>query len=363
MEIGIIGLPRSGKTTIFNAVSKGNATVAGYSNKPNLGVAKVPDVRLDRLVVMFNPRRVVPAEVIYVDIPPPPDSNGKTRSISGEYLNALQGTDALLIVARAFEDPSVTHVDGTIDALRDVYNLLLELTFNDIGLIDRRHARIDDNLKGAKVPERDLLTKERTLLARIKRQLEDGVALRDQGLTADEARHVQGFQFLTGKPIIIIINVGENQISETAALERQLETAAFGSYSRTTVTCGQLEMELSQMDAEEEREFRDGLVAGESGLDKMIRLSYDVIGQISFFTVGDDEVRAWEIRANTIAQKAAGKIHTDLERGFIRAEVVAYNDLVECGNLGEARKRGVLRQQGKEYVVKDGDIMDVLFNV
>ena len=363
MEIGIIGLPRSGKTTIFNAVSKGNATVAGYSNKPNVGVAKVPDVRLDRLVVMFNPRRVVPAEVIYIDIPAPPDSNGKTRSISGEYLNALQGTDALLIVARAFEDPSVTHVDGTIDALRDVDDLLLELTFNDIGLIDRRHARIDDNLKGAKVPERDLLTRERTLLARIKRQLEDRVALRDQCLTADEARHVLGFQFLTGKPIIIMINVGENQLSETAALESQLEAEAFGSYSRTTVTCGQLEMELSQMDAEEEREFRDSLVAGKSGLDKMIRLSYEAIGQVSFFTVGDDEVRAWEIRENTIAQKAAGKIHTDLERGFIRAEVVAYDDLIECGSLGEARKRGVLRQQGKEYVVKDGDIMDVLFNV
>ena len=363
MEIGIIGLPRSGKTTIFNAVSKGNATVAGYSNKPNLGVAKVPDVRLDRLVVMFNPRRVVPAEVIYVDIPPPPDSNGRTRSISGEYMNALQGTDALLIVARAFEDPSVTHVDGTIDPLRDVDNLLLELTLSDIDVIDRRHARIDDNLKGAKVPERDLLTRERTLLARIKRQLEDGIALRDQDLTAEEARHVQGFQFLTGKPIIIAINVGENQLSETASLEGQLETAAFGSHSRTTVTCGQLEMELSQMDVEEEQEFRDSLVTGESGLDTMIRLSYDVIGQISFFTVGDDEVRAWEVRENTIAQKAAGKIHTDLERGFIRAEVVAYDDLIECGNLGEARKRGVLRQQGKEYIVKDGDIMDVLFNV
>ena len=337
--------------------------MAGYSNKPNLGVAKVPDVRLDRLVVMFNPRRVVSAEVIYVDSPPPPDSNGKTRSISGAYLNALQSTDALLIVARAFEDPSVTHVDGTIDALRDVENLLLELTFSDIGLIDRRHARIDDNLKGAKAPERDLLTRERTLLARIKRQLEDGVALRDQGLTADEARQVQGFQFLTGKPIIIMINLGENQMSETVSLESQLETADFGSHSRTAFMCGQLEMELSQMDAQEEREFRDSLVAGESGLDEMVRLSYDVIGQISFFTVGDDEVRAWEVRENTSAQKAAGKIHTDLERGFIRAEVVAYDDLVECGNLGEARKRGVLRQQGKEYVVKDGDIMEVLFNV
>ena len=363
MEIGIIGLPRSGKTTIFNAVSKGHAIVAGYSNKPNLGVAKVPDVRLDRLVVMFNPRRVVPAEVIYVDIPPPPDSKGKTRSISGEYLNALQGTDALLIVARAFEDPSVTHVDGTIHALRDVDNVLLELTFSDIGLIDRRLARIDDNLKGAKSMERDRLTRERTLLDRVKGQLEEGVALREQILTPDESRHVQGFQFLTEKPIIIMINVGENQLGEAASLESQLETAAFGPHTRTTITCGQLEMELSQMDAEEEREFRDSLVAGESGLDKMIRLSYDVIGQISFFTVGDDEVRAWEIRENMIAQKAAGKIHTDLERGFIRAEVVAYDDLVECGNLGEARKRGVLRQQGKEYIVKDGDIMDVLFNV
>ena len=363
MDIGIIGLPRSGKTTIFNAVTKGKAAVVGYSDKPNVGIAKVPDERLDTLVKMYQPRRVVSAEVTYTDAPPPPEGFGKTRGIGGEYLNALQSADALLIVVRAFDNPSVAHIDETIDSLRDAENVLMEMTFSDLEILDRRLARIEDGFKGAKPPEREALTNEQNLLHRVKEQLDVGVALRDQQMSSDERRRISGFGFLSEKPLIVVMNVGEQQLGETETLENQLAEAVSGEHVRTAVICAQLEMELAQMDSQEEQEFRNDLGTGESSLSRMVRISYDVVDQISFFTVGEDEVRAWEIRRHTVAQKAAGKIHTDLERGFIRAEIISYENLIQCGGYGEARKRGVVRQEGKDYVIKDGEIMEVRFNV
>ncbi len=363
MEIGIIGLPRSGKTTIFNAVTKGNLAVAGYSDKPNVGVAKVPDERLDTLAEMYKPRRVVPAQVTYTDVPPPPEGFGKTRGIGGEYLNALQSTDALLVVARAFDDPSVAHVDETIDPLRDTENMLMELVFSDLEILARRLDKIEEGFKGAKPQERDSLTQEKQLLQRIKEQLDAGIALKDQELSPDEAKRISGFGFLSMKPLIVVMNIGEGQLAQKDALEKQLVGAVSGQHVRTAVICAQLEMELAQMDPEEEREFRQDLGAGESSLSRIVRLSYDVVDQISFFTVGEDEVRAWEIPRSTIAQQAAGTIHSDLERGFIRAEVIPYEDLVQCGGLVEAKKRGVLRQEGRDYVLNDGEIMHVLFNL
>jgi len=363
LEIGIIGLPSSGKTTIFNAMTRGHAAVAGYADKANVGVAKVPDVRLDELTKMYKPQKVVPAEVNYVDVPAPAEGLSKTRGISGQYLNDLQRVDALLIVVRAFEDESVVHVDESVDAFRDVENMMLELTFSDLELLERRLARLDDQFKGAKTVERDAMQKERTLLEQIKGQLEDGVAIREQTLTPDQVTQLQGFQFLTSKPLIVVVNAGEDQLDETDSLEKRLAEAASGDGVRTAVICGQLEMDLAQMEPGDEAEFRVSMGAGESGLGRMIQLSYEVVGLISFLTVGEDEVRAWEVREGTPAQQASGTIHSDLERGFIRAEVVSYDDLMSCGSLAEARKRGVLRQEGKEYIVKDGDIMHVLFNV
>lgn len=364
MEIGIIGLPRSGKTTIFNAATRGAAQVAGYSNKPNIGVAKVPDERLVKLEGMFNPKRTVNAEVTYVDIPAAPEGLGKSQGISGEYLNFLQRADALLMVARAFEDPSVPHVADSIDAFRDIENLLYELTFADLEILERRLARIAEGFKSARTQERDALTKEQATLERIKVGLEEGTQVRDQELNEEEVRLLSGFQLLTAKPLIIVVNVGEDQIADIPAIEGRLSSEVETERIRTAALCGSLEMELGQMGDQEEREFRESLgVQGESGLSRMIRLSYAALDLISFLTVGEDEVRAWPITRGMTAMKAAGKIHSDLERGFIRGEVMTYDDLTRLGTLNEVRKQGLFRQEGKTYIVKDGDIMNILFNV
>ncbi len=364
MQIVITGLPQSGKTTIFNAATRGTAQVSSFANRLNLGTAKVPDTRLDTLNGMFKPRRKVNAEVSYVDLPAPQEGLGKTQSISGEYLNLLQRADALLIVARAFESDSVPHAAGSVDPRRDVDTMLFELTIADLDIIERRLARLADRFKGAKTAERDALNREQGLLDRVRSNIEDGVHLRDQSLSADELRLLSGFQLLTAKPLIVVVNTGEAQLGDIPAIEEWLAAEVRTKRVRTAALCGSIEMELAQMEPDEEQEFRDSLgVVGETGLGRMVRLSYEALDLISFLTVGDDEVRAWTIARGTTAVKAAGKIHTDIERGFIRGEVVAFDDLVGCGTLAAARKNGVLRQEGKNYTVRDGDIMNVLFNV
>ena len=364
MEITIIGLPQSGKTTIFNAATRGSAQVATFANRMNLGAAKVPDNRLDVLNGIFNPKRKINAEVTYADLPAAPEGLGKTQSIGGEYLNTLQRADAILMVARAFEDPSVPHVADSIDAFRDIDTLLFELTISDLDILERRLQRVTESFKGAKTAERDALNKEQETLSRVRDSLEAGVHVRDQSLTVDELRLLSGFQMLTAKPLVVVVNVGEDQLDDISAIEARLADEVQTSRIRTAALCGKLEMELAQMDAEDENEFRESLgVTGESGLSRVINLCYEALDFISFMTVGDDEVRAWPIERGTLAVKAAGKIHSDLERGFIRGEVVTYENMVSCRTLAEARKNGVLRQEGKSYIVQDGDIMHVLFNV
>ena len=365
MDIGIIGLPNSGKTTIFNAVTRGAAEVAAYSglgSNPNLGVAKVPDRRLEVLEGMFKPKRTVPAELSYADLPGASDGSASSL-IASEHLNHLQGADALLVVARAFEDSSVSHVEDSIDPFRDAETVLLELTLADLEILDRRLTKLDESSKGAKAPQRQAIEKERSLLERLKAALESGTAIRVLDLNEDETRALEGFQFLTSKPLVVAFNVGEDQTPEAGGLEARLSSAYDGPQVRTAVLCGTLEMELAQMEPADERQFRESLGAGESGLDRMIRLSHDVAGLITFFTGNPNEVRAWTIPSGTPALKAAGKIHSDFERGFIRAEVVGFDDLAECGSVAEARKRGLLRQEGKAYVVDEGDVVNVLFNV
>ncbi len=363
MEIGIIGLPRAGKTTLFNGLTKGNAAVAGYSDKPNIGVAKVPDERLENLATMYNPERVVPAEILYTDLPPPPEGFGETRGISGEYLNALQTVDALLVVVRAFEQSSVSHIDSTVNPARDADNMLMELIFADLEILGRRLTLIEDSFKGTKPQERESLIREQDLLNRIKESLDDSVPLKDQLLQPDEMASLSGFGFLSIKPVILVVNVDEHQLKEKEILGNEFYDAVSSKQVRTAVICAELEMGLAQMTPQEEKEFREGLGAGESSLSQIVRLSYNLVDQISFFTVGEDEVRAWEIKRKTVAQEAAGKIHSDLERGFIRAEVISHKNLLECGGLQQARKLGLLRQEGKEYILQDGDIMHVLFNI
>ena len=364
MEITVIGLPQSGKTTIFNAATRGTAQVATFANRMNLGAAKVPDKRLDVLDGIFTPKRKVNAEVTYADLPAAPEGLGKTQSIGGEYLNTLQRADAILMVARAFEDPSVPHVADSIDAFRDIETLLFELTISDLDILERRLQRVAEGFKGAKAAERDALNREQALLSRVTDDLEAGVHVRDQALNEDELRLLSGFQMLTSKPLIVVVNVGEELLNEIPAIEARLADEVQTERIRTAALCGTLEMELAQMDTEDEREFRESLgVVGESGLSRMINLCYEALDLISFLTVGDVEVRAWPITRGTPAVKAAGQIHTDMERGFIRGEVVTYENMVECRTLAEARRNGMLRQEGKNYVVQDGDIMHVLFNV
>ena len=365
MDVGIVGLPQSGKTTVFNAVTRGSAETIPYGSgaNPNIGVAKVPDNRLAALEGVFKPKRRVPAEVTYVDIAAAPDGLGESTTIAGESLNHLQRTDVLLIVARAFDDPSVPHVTGSIEPYRDVTTMLDELALVDLEVLERRLARISEGFKGAKPPEREALNREQTLLNRLKADLESGTALRDRELAIEDARVIEGFRFLTAKPLIILFNVGEDQLPEVASLEEKLSSTWTGPRVRTAALCGKLEMDLVQMKPEDEREFRDSLHATDSGVERMIRVSHDVSDVITFFTGNGNEVRAWTISRGMTALNAAGKIHSDLERGFIRAEVVGYDDLARCGTISEAKKSGLVRQEGKTYVVAEGDVVNVLFNV
>ncbi len=365
MQITIIGLPFSGKTTIFNAATRGSAQVAQYSSasRPNIGVAKVPDSRLDRLTEIYQPSRTTPAEITYVDLPAAPEGLGKTRGVSGVYLNQLQSADALAIVARSFEDPSVPDGGDGVDAFRDIETMLYELTFADLEILDRRIERIDQSSKGARSGDRDSLDRERALMTSLKEGLESGVPVRKQNLSADESKRVNEFQFLTAKPVIVVVNAGEDQTDQVDEIQKRLDSEIAENDVLTAVLTGSLEMELAQMSTEDEAEFRESLAVGESGLDRMVRLSYQALDQITFFTGGPKEVRAWTITNGDPAGRAAGVIHSDMERGFIRAEVVAYDDLAHWGSEAESKRQGVLRQEGKGYEVKDGDVVHVLFNV
>ena len=340
-----------------------SAAYGGPQGKPNLGVVKVPDPRLDVLGGIYNPARTVPAEVTFVDIPAPPEGFGKTRGISGEFLNYLQRADALLMVARSFDDPSVGHVLDRIDPLGDVETLLYELVFADLEILERRLARLDEGFKGAKAEQRQILMKEQALLARVKDGLESGAAVGAQSLTKDDSRALGGFQFLTAKPLIIVANVGEGQLSGASPLEDELSSVSAGPKSRVAAICAELEMELARMEPADEEEFRVSLELGEPGPERVIKMSHDVLELLTFFTGNRNEVRAWTITSGSTALAAAAKIHSDFERGFIRAEVVKFDDLSRCGSIAEARRQGVLRQEGKSYAVNEGDVLNILFNV
>ena len=365
MDVAIVGLPGSGKSTVFNAVTRGAAQVAGYGGRaePNVGVVKVPDARLHALESVYLPRRVVPAEVSYIDLPPPPDGFGRTRGISGEYLNRVQAADVLVIVARAFEDASVVHDDGSIDAFRDAETMLMELSFADLEMIDRRLDRLAEGMKGARAPERDAVLREQHLFARVKERLEAGEAMRGASLAAEEERLLAGFGLLSAKSVIVLVNIGEERLDESAELYTRAAKEFQGPLMEAAVLCGALEMDLAQMEPGEEREMREGLGIGESGLDRMIALSHRAADVVTFFTGNDNEVRAWTAPRGTEASSAAGRIHSDFERGFIRAEVIAASDLRQCGSIAAARRLGLLRQEGRAYEVQEGDVLNILFSV
>ena len=365
MEICIIGLPKSGKTTIFNALTKGKADTRAYAQTaitPNVGVSKVPEPRLQVLDRIFHPKKITPAEVKYTDIAVT-KGLGKDEGISGQFLNYLNNADALLQTVRAFDDENVPHIDGSINPKRDIATMNLELIFSDLGIIERRLKRLEDSLKSAKPSERDLLMKEQTLLQKIKSKLEKEVPIWQQGLNADEFKSLANYQFLTAKPMLLVINIGESQLAQAPALEADLRSAYPHSQFEVVALCGKLEMELAQLSDNEAAEFRNALNLAEPAVDHIIRLSHQLLGLISFFTTVSDELKAWTIPKETVALKAAGKIHSDIEKGFIRAEVVSFHDLDRCGSLAEARKHGLLRLEGKNYIVQDGDVITFLFNI
>lgn len=357
LSIGIIGLPMSGRTTVFEAAAGGAKAAPPRAEAVHVGTAKVPDGRIDRLSEMFKPQKTTYAEVKYLDL------GASVKNISGEALRELSAMDELVSVVRAFKDDAVPHPQETVDAARDIEAMNLELTFSDLAIIERRLGKIEQSLKAAKAADRPKIIAEQELLLRLKAELEKDIPLRDVELSAEEEKSLSGYQFLSAKPLLTVVNIGEEDLLSAAKIEDEYSKRFAGRKRKLIALCGKLEAELAGMDEASADEFRADYGLKETGLARTIRASYALLDLISFFTVGPDEVRAWSITAGMNAQAAAGKIHSDIERGFIRAEVVHYDDLIRTGTMAEAKKAGVLRLEGKTYTVKDGDIAHFLFNV
>jgi len=364
MNIGIIGLPQSGKSTVFNALSRSGAgsQTSHTGNRYSIGVSKVPDNRVDALQRMFHPQKTTYAEVHYLDFLSHRDQPGKFGGFTGEIRNSLEATDTILFVVRAFDDPSVPHLEGSVNPHRDLDILNLELSYSDLSIIERRLDRLKNEIRIGKASERMTKTHEREILNRTKAGLEAEIAIRDQELSDFEAAFLEPFKFLTAKPLLIIWNISEADSDGVLNIENGIQERLSGHNVELIVLCGALEADLTDMD-EEEDQFRVEMGIGESGLVRAIRKSYDLLGMISFFTVGSDEVKAWTVKRDIHAVEAAGRIHSDIERGFIRAETISFDQLIACGGLSEGRKNGTLRSEGKTYMVQDGDIINFLFNV
>jgi ribosome-binding ATPase len=357
IDIGITGLAGSGKTTIFNALTRGKADTESLT--PHIGIAKVPEPRLKMLDDILHPKRVVPAEVRYIDTGAPI----KDKAISGQLLSQLSNTDALINVIRPLISESKPPIEVILNIEQDIAATDAELAFSDLALLERRLERIKTSLRGANQLEHQDLLREQELLMKVKADLEKDIPIRELKLTTDEVRTIANYQFLTAKPLLVMVNIGEEQLPQASALEAELKSRYSQPKCRIITLCGKLEMELAQLDDSAAEEFRAEFGMSESGLDRTIKLSYELLGLISFFTIASGEVKAWSIQDGTSAVKAAGKIHSDMERGFIRAEVITYDDLLKCGSLSEARKKGLLQLEGKNYTVKDGDVITFLFNV
>lgn len=357
MKTGIIGLPQVGKTSLFRILTKAQLSEQGFANprEAHVGVAKVPDDRLDRLAALYNPKKLVHASLEYVDI----GAIGQEALKETAYLGNLRQVDALAHVVRAFEDPRIPHV-GEIDPLRDINNVEFDLMVSDLGQVEKRLERLEKDLKKMRSSE---LEKEFELLKNAKAHLESEKPLRELEMTPEDKKRIRGFMFLSEKPMLYVVN-----INESAELGRELESAvskyklievASRPRSGATAICGKVEAELSEINDADAEEFLASYGLKESGLVRLIRTTYSLLGLISFFTVGEDECRAWTIPVHTSAVEAAGTIHSDLEKHFIRAETIRWDQLLEAGSEANARVRGTLRLEGKAYMVKDGDVMHI----
>jgi len=366
VQIAIVGLARSGKTTVFNTLTRGEAETGGFGGMTvNVGVVKVPDERLTKLTELFKPKREVPADVTYVDLPAPPLSldGREAAEIPADQLARLRTADELLHVVRAFDNQAVAHPDGSVDPARDVERLDLEFVLADLAVIEKRIEKLQTSGRHGTPSEREANERELAVIEKLAPALREGRPIRDLELPDDELKTIRGFRFLTEKPVLVLLNISESDVGRSAEMASELAAGYEHRQSGVEALSARIEMEIGQLDEEEAAVFREDLGLTESSLERVIRDSYRLLGLISFFTAGPDETRAWTIAEGSTAVDAAAAIHTDLARGFIRAEVVTFDDLIELGSMAEARKHGKLRSEGAKYLVKDGDCIEVLFNV
>lgn len=366
MKLGIVGLPNVGKSTLFNSLTKAGAESANYpfcTIDPNVGVVTVPDERLNVLGKMYNTKKIIPAAIEFVDIAGLVKGASKGEGLGNQFLANIREVDAIVHVVRCFEDSNIVHVDGSINPLRDIETINLELIFSDLEILERRIAKTTRSARNDKTAAKEL-----ALLEKIKAHLEnDRLAKTFDGVAdEEELEWLESYNLLTYKPVIYAANVAEDDLANDGAdnegVQKVREYAATEE-SEVFVVCAQIEQEIAELEEDEKKMFLEDLGLSESGLEKLIKASYRLLGLISYLTAGEPEVRAWTIRKGTKAPQAAGKIHSDFERGFIRAEVVSYDDLMACGTHAAAKEKGLVRLEGKDYVVQDGDIMLFRFNV
>lgn len=365
MKLGIVGLPNVGKSTLFNSLTKAGAESANYpfcTIDPNVGVVAVPDERLGKLAALYNSAKITPAVIEFVDIAGLVKGASKGEGLGNQFLSNIREVDAIVHVVRCFDDPNVIHVDGSVDPLRDIETIDLELIFSDLEILDRRIAKTS---KGAFNDKS--LAKEVEILKQLKAHFEGGKLARSMEFDDEEVRSfVASLNLLTYKPVIFAANVGEDDLADDGTSNEyvaRVRQFASENNSEVFVICAQIEQEIAELEEDEKKMFLEDLGLKESGLEKLIAASYHLLGLISYLTAGPTETRAWTIKEGTKAPQAAGKIHSDFERGFIRAEVVNYQDLLDCGSYTAAKEKGLVRLEGKDYVVKDGDVVLFRFNV